>query len=120
MYNRGGLIRPFFKNHMASEIKNIKEANEKIDSLEATVADQSETIAEQNNVIEELRSQLSKAKKEVKASKVIVKHEGKNYEVVIGKFSFQGEVHEADTLKSKPDVVAALIEAESSVLAEVK
>ena len=99
-----------------AEAKNLKEANEIIAALEAKSTEQSATISEQETVIAELRGQLTATKKEVKKSKVIVKHEGSQYEVVIPQFSFNGEVVTAEDLKSKPEVVAALVVEESSVL----
>lgn len=99
-----------------AEAKNLKEANEIIAALEAKSTEQSATISEQETVIAELRGQLAETKKEVKKSKVIVKHNKQQYEVVIPQFSFNGEVLTAEDLNIKPEVVAALVQEESSVL----
>ena len=104
---------------MATEPKNLKEAKDIIENLEAKTAELSATASEQESIIADLRAELSSTKKEVTASKTIVEHEGKKYEVAIGKFSFLGEIHLASELSAKPEVIAALITEESSVLIEV-
>lgn len=104
---------------MSQNPKNLKEAIEVIDSLNTKNAELQATVSEQENVIADLRIELSNATTKVKKEKVIVKHDNNEFEVVVVSFSFEGEIVKAEELKDKPEVVAKLIEAESSVLVKV-
>lgn len=84
---------------LEAEVKNLNEQIESKDSI----------IAEQNLAIEGLNSEISKLAAKKSIADVIVEHEGKKYRVTIPKFKFEKELHSADSLAEKPELVAKLV-----------
>lgn len=116
---------------MANEQKlgaDLKEALEKIETLEAavathvaTIAENADTIAEQQDLITKLEAKVESADKSAKVAVALptIKVDKQEYQVALPKFNLDGKEYGIEDLKSNKELVAQLIEMESGVLVKI-
>ena len=109
---------------------DLKAALEKIETLEATVANHvataaqaADTIAEQADLITKLEAKLEQSEKASKKGvfeKLPTIKVGKDeYQIAYPKFNLDGKEYGIEDLQSNKELVASLIEMESGVLLKV-
>ncbi|QIX60883.1 hypothetical protein HER32_06705 [Hymenobacter sp. BT18] len=87
---------------------------------EARIAQLEAELAANKQIIEEQAEQLQAAEASAETKRPVVTHNRKQYSVLANQFTFDGKLVKAEELAGKPEVVKALIEAESGLLVLVQ
>jgi hypothetical protein len=100
---------------MPEEI-TIEALQAEIEENKTLIAEQAAKIAEQEEVISELNKEVDALSKKKTESNIVVEHGGKSFEIVIPRFSHNGEIITATDLENNAELIAQLIGQESGVL----
>jgi hypothetical protein len=89
---------------------------DKVETLEQKVARLEKEVADSKEIIDGQAAKLQTAELGASEQLPVVTHDKQNYRVLAGAFTFKGVKYTAEELKTKSDVVAALVKEESGVL----